>query len=77
MATFGIADLNKIAIIFETFDIDEDARLNGAELKKLIQQCNPKVCFSDIQLQAIVEEVPLVVKTLRAQMKLRICALRN
>lgn len=72
-----MADLNKIAIMFEAFDIDKDARLNGAELTKLIQQCNPKVCFSVVQLDAIVEEVPIIVETLHVSLVLRFCVLRS
>ena len=57
MANGGTADLEKVAMIFEAFDVDKDARLNGQELTKLIQQCNPSVCFSVVQLEAIVQEV--------------------
>ena len=57
MARGGTADLQKVAIIFQAFDVDKDARLNGLELTKLIQQCNPSVCFSVVQLEAIVQEV--------------------
>lgn len=57
MTTLSIADLEKVAIIFEAADIDQDARLDSAELKELIQQCNPNVCFSVVQLEAIVQEV--------------------
>ena len=73
MATCGKADLKKVAIIFEAFDIDKDARLSSAELTKLIQHCNPKVCFSVVQLEAMVEEVPYMVETLRIQLMLRLC----
>ena len=57
MTTSIIADFDKVAIIFEAADVDKDATLNSAELMKLIQQCNPKVCFSVVQLEAIVQEV--------------------
>lgn len=57
MARRGIADLHKVSMIFEAFDVDKDARLNGLELTNLIQQCNPSVCFSVVQLEAIVQEV--------------------
>lgn len=57
MARGGTADLQKVAMIFEAFDLDKDARLNDLELTKLVQQCNPSVCFSVVQLQAIVQEV--------------------
>ena len=57
MANGGIADLKKVAIIFEAFDSDRDARLNGVELTKLIQSTNANICFSLIQLEAIVHEV--------------------
>ena len=77
MATCGIADLNKIVIIFEAFDTDKDERLNAAELTKLIQHCNPKVCFSVVQLEAVVEEVSLMFKTLRTQLTLRFYALMS
>ncbi|KAL0018821.1 hypothetical protein WJX77_002212 [Trebouxia sp. C0004] len=51
------ADLKKISSIFESFDIDTDSKLSAQELKALIQQCNPSVIFTDVQLQAIVGEV--------------------
>lgn len=60
MARRGIADLHKVSMIFEAFDVDKDARLNGLELTNLIQQCNPSVCFSVVQLEAIVQEVSSV-----------------
>ena len=53
----GHGDLRKVSAIFEAFDLDEDARLNKAELEALIQQCNPTVSFSEVQLQAIIDEV--------------------
>lgn len=77
MATCGKADLRKVAVIFETFDIDKDARLNSAELTKLIQQCNPKIRFSVVQLEAMVEEVPYMVETLYTQLMLRLCVLMS
>ncbi|DBA76151.1 TPA: hypothetical protein ACH3X1_009885 [Trebouxia sp. C0004] len=51
------ADLKKISSIFESFDIGTDSKLSAQELKALIQQCNPSVIFTDVQLQAIVGEV--------------------
>ena len=49
--------LHKVATIFEAFDADRDAKLNRAELTTLIQQCNPGVLFSEVQLDAITREV--------------------
>ncbi|DBA88064.1 TPA: hypothetical protein ACH3X2_005067 [Trebouxia sp. C0005] len=57
MASNERADLRKISSIFESFDIDKDAKLSAQELKALIQQCNPSITFTDVQLQAIVGEV--------------------
>lgn len=57
MTTCSIADLEKVAVIFEAADVDKDASLNSVELTTLIQQCNPKVRFSVVQLEAIVQEV--------------------
>ena len=50
-------NLRKVSAIFEAFDRDKDVRLNKAELEALIQQCNPTVSFSEVQLQAIIDEV--------------------
>ncbi len=60
MASDEQADLRKVSCIFESFDIDKDAKLSAQELKALIQQCNPSVSFTDVQLQAIVGEVNIV-----------------
>jgi Ca2+-binding EF-hand superfamily protein len=60
MASNEQADLRKVSSIFESFDIDKDSKLSAQELKALIQQCNPTVTFTDVQLQAIVAEVNLV-----------------
>ena len=49
--------LRKAEAIFEAFDVDRDAKLNKAELKTLIQKCNPDVAFSEVQLDAITSEV--------------------
>ena len=49
--------LRKVAAIFQAFDTDRDAKLNRAELTTLIQQCNPGVLFSEVQLDAITREV--------------------
>ncbi len=57
MASNAQADLRKVSSVFESFDIDKDAKLSAQELKALIQQCNPSVTFTDVQLQAIVGEV--------------------
>lgn len=57
MASSAQADLRKVSFIFELFDIDKDAKLSAQELKALIQQCNPSITFTDVQLQAIVGEV--------------------
>ena len=57
MAAECLTDLNKVSVIFEAFDCDKDARLNEAELKQLIQRCNPSILFSAVQLQAIISEV--------------------
>lgn len=51
------AALRKVAVIFEAFDTDKDARLNSSELVRLIQQCNPSTPFSAAQLEAITQEV--------------------
>lgn len=74
MATCSIADLQKVAIIFEAADLDKDARLNSAELTTLIKQCNPKVCFSVVQLEAIVQEV-CYSQTHHMRFTLRLCVL--
>ncbi len=60
MTSNAQADLRKVSSIFESFDIDKDAKLSAQELKALIQQCNPSVTFTDVQLQAIVGEVNTV-----------------
>lgn len=57
MASSAQADLRKVSFIFESFDIDKDAKLSAQELQALIQQCNPSITFTDVQLQAIVGEV--------------------
>jgi len=57
MTSNAQADLRKVSSIFESFDIDKDAKLSSQELQALIQQCNPSVNFTDVQLQAIVGEV--------------------
>ncbi len=57
MASNDQADLRKVSSIFGSFDIDKDSKLSAQELKALIQQCNPSVSFTDVQLQAIVGEV--------------------
>ncbi|DBB15235.1 TPA: hypothetical protein ACH3X3_004237 [Trebouxia sp. C0006] len=57
MTSNAQADLRKVSSIFESFDIDKDAKVSAQELKALIQQCNPSVTFTDVQLQAIVGEV--------------------
>ena len=49
--------LRKVEAIFEAFDVDRDAKLNKAELKTLILKCNPGVAFSEVQLDAITNEV--------------------
>ena len=57
MADRSKADLSKVAVIFEAFDTDKDARLNMSELVRLIQRCNPSTPFSTAQLEAITQEV--------------------
>lgn len=49
--------LQKVSVIFETFDADRDGKLSKAELTILIQRCNPSVAFSQVQLNAITDEV--------------------
>ena len=69
MAGSHSADLKKVAVIFEAFDVDQDGKLDSTELTTLIQQCNPSVCFSKIQLEAITEEVMRPIQNNRMQSK--------
>ncbi|XP_021759860.1 uncharacterized TPR repeat-containing protein At1g05150-like [Chenopodium quinoa] len=56
MATRG-SRLEKVKRIFQQFDLNKDDGLNRAEMAALVVAVNPRVKFSDEQINAILDEV--------------------
>ncbi|XP_074273373.1 putative TPR repeat-containing protein At1g05150 [Silene latifolia] len=56
MATRGSRS-EKVRRIFEQFDLNKDGGLNRAEMAALVVAVNPRVKFSDEQINAILDEV--------------------
>ena len=57
MLEFQQSDYEKLSTIFHAFDRDVDGKLSRAELTALIEQSNPLVQLTAVQLGTIVQQV--------------------